>query len=118
MKLIAFVFSVSLALTASASTMKDLDDSTLELANVLTHCQAELKEAAAKGEYFSKGTYMAPRTTNPNLRIEAWHLTVSNGRAPQVPQVVGHLLVSRTTDFTGPLLPDQDPKVTYHCKVL
>ena len=117
MKLFALIV-LTIATGALASTVREMDERTLEFANVLTHCQAELAQAAAKGEYFLKGTYMAPRPANPNIRVEAWHLSVANGRPPQVPQVVGHLIVSRTTDTTGPLLPDQDPKVTYHCKVL
>jgi hypothetical protein len=118
MKFAGFVLSFALATTASASTIRELGVESVELAKVLGQCPAEYAQALQKGTVISKVTYLAPRTTDPKVRVEAWNLAVVADEAPPSAKVLAHFIVSRTTDYTGPLLPDQEPKVTFHCEFI
>ena len=102
------------AAAASASTIRDLEPESVELANVLGHCPNEYAQASQKGVVISKVVYIAPRPSNPKVRVEAWNLHVSDELAPAPGKVLAHFIVSRTIDSTG----TQTPKVNFNCEFI
>lgn len=119
MKLFGIVALLAVSSFASASTSRTLHEDARTVAEILPHCPAEYRKAAKIAEHVSKIHYLSPRPANPKIMVESWtfSFTKDNHPANPNPKTNATLIVTRTTDNTGPLVPDQQGKITFHCKL-
>ncbi len=77
------------------------------------------EQATGKGESISRIVYIAPRPANPDLRTESWNFYVVDAQvAPGNPKPVANLIVTRTTDTTGHILPGAQAKISFQCELI
>jgi len=119
MKLFAALILLSLAPYASASMSRDLHEDANTVAEILVRCPAEYRKAAAIGERVTKVHFLSPRPANPKILVDTWTFSFTHDWNPAqpTPRPMANLIITRTTDNTGPLLPDQLGKITYNCKL-
>ncbi len=119
MKLLLTIALLAVAPLASASMSRDLHEDANTVAEILVRCPAEYRKAAKLGERVTKVHFLSPRPANPKILVDSWTFSFTNDWNPAqpTPRPLAHLIVTRTTDNTGPLLPDQLGKITFHCKL-